>query len=155
MADKRTYRAFTLVELLVVIGIISVLISILLPALNRAREQANLVACESNLRQIGQMLDTYAAEHNGWFTYGIGQIKGGFYDYGDGIWSTPYWTWPDTLSLMTNNATADSPASTRWRQSAAPLRLHRESARFARLQPVRSGRRFGNAVLFPPANRQL
>jgi prepilin-type N-terminal cleavage/methylation domain-containing protein/prepilin-type processing-associated H-X9-DG protein len=110
MTDKRTYRAFTLVELLVVIGIISLLISILLPALNKARQQANLVECQSNLRQIGQMLSIYLAEHNGWYTYGIGQIKGGYYDYGDGIWDTPYWTWTDTLTLMTNPATQDSPS---------------------------------------------
>src|SRR5688572_14108756 len=56
-------RGFTLVELLIVIGLIALLISLLIPALSRAREQSNRVKCMANLRTLGQAMFLYAANH--------------------------------------------------------------------------------------------
>jgi prepilin-type N-terminal cleavage/methylation domain-containing protein len=58
--------AFTLVELLVVVGIIAVLIAILMPALRAAREQAQMVQCMSNMRQIGLTFTLYSMDQKGW-----------------------------------------------------------------------------------------
>ncbi len=62
--------AFTLVELLVVIGIIAVLIGVLVPVLARARAIARQAACASNLRQIGIAIHAYADSNNGCIPYG-------------------------------------------------------------------------------------
>ena len=64
---SRSPRAFTLVELLVVIGIIAVLVAMLLPALARARDQAKMTRCMSNLRQLGIGVQLYRHHNRDYF----------------------------------------------------------------------------------------
>jgi prepilin-type N-terminal cleavage/methylation domain-containing protein/prepilin-type processing-associated H-X9-DG protein len=126
----RHRRAFTLVELLVVIGIIALLISILLPALNRAREQANLIACSSNLRQIGTLVQLYAAENHGYFPYGWAQMKGGSENLGNfshGWWDTPCWGWPDSLQRLSNNKAPGDGGSPIWGANVGGVAINEQN----------------------------
>jgi len=68
---KRT-KAFTLVELLVVVAIISLLVSILLPTLGKAKEQARIVICLTNLKGLNLAFTYYTGENNEWYPQGSG-----------------------------------------------------------------------------------
>src|SRR3954468_9910193 len=80
MSIVRDPRAFTLVELLIVIGIIALLIALLLPTLGRAREAANRTACAANLRNLGSASHLFAMHNRGRFpmTY---RMPGSGYSY--------------------------------------------------------------------------
>src|SRR5437773_11011098 len=94
-------NACTLVELLVVIGIIALLISILIPALNSARERANRVRCLSNLRQIGQAEQMYALDNKGQYPR-VRHVPGGTPKYFSG-----FFEWDTFIGTVdTNDVTA-------------------------------------------------
>jgi prepilin-type N-terminal cleavage/methylation domain-containing protein len=67
-----TCKGFTLIELLVVIAIISLLMSILMPALSRVKQQAKTVACRANLKQWTYFFTMYTRDHDGKFQAGVG-----------------------------------------------------------------------------------
>jgi prepilin-type processing-associated H-X9-DG protein/prepilin-type N-terminal cleavage/methylation domain-containing protein len=91
---QRERSAFTLVELLVVIGIIALLISILLPALSKARRAANTVKCGSNLHSMGQAISMYVNQYRHYPGHA-----------GLGSGPNPFAIWPVRLRNMMNGNT--------------------------------------------------
>jgi prepilin-type N-terminal cleavage/methylation domain-containing protein/prepilin-type processing-associated H-X9-DG protein len=77
----RNTKAFTLIELLVVIAIIALLMSILMPALSKAKEQANAAVCMSNMHQLGLSWSMYVDDNDGRFTEELGDWTLGLWPY--------------------------------------------------------------------------
>jgi len=113
-------RGFTLIELLVVIAIIALLMSILMPSLQRVHRQARGVGCKANLHQWGLMFSIYTGDNNGYFY--SGHLAGSDSGMGNGEWwrecmrplskDKKMWLCPTAVKSRTGLAlTANSPAA--------------------------------------------
>jgi prepilin-type N-terminal cleavage/methylation domain-containing protein len=115
-------HAFTLVELLVVIGIIALLISILLPSLNKARQAANFVDCQARLRQMGVVLHVYVSDNKGLLPWGCIVHDGHSLIMNDNLpnasYREPVTWWFFTLSQLMNKRLVDPDG---WVRNLSPV----------------------------------
>ncbi len=121
-ATKRTrILAFTLIELLVVIAIIAILAALLLPALVKAKQKANRIACTSNLKQVSYAIAMYTHDNSDYlpgpcwlgmfFTYHKTTSATDPYDGSLAGFLTPYLAYPAPVSMVQTAKVAMCPAS--------------------------------------------
>jgi prepilin-type N-terminal cleavage/methylation domain-containing protein/prepilin-type processing-associated H-X9-DG protein len=124
MFRQRRCRAFTLVELLVVIGIIAVLIGVLLPVLAGARRAAETAQCLSNLRQVGQGFAMYSSESLGWVIPGFIRKQPSFGGRGEETWATilvvkKYIRSANQIEFVTPDPGEPFPGETAWQSEGS------------------------------------
>lgn len=125
-SNRIVLRAFTLIEILVVVAIIALLVSILLPSLAAARAQARSAACKANLRQMGVALTMYTTEHRYYPGDHLHREPGE-----EGYTSSPVTWMPRLLPLLGKQPNIfwcpSSPEDTRW-DGHRPLRVYVQTA---------------------------
>lgn len=156
----RNNQAFTLVELLVVIGIIAVLIAILLPALQRVRSSARSIVCLSRLRECHMAFQMYATENKGWISAGGHLQTSSLYTYGWVYWLTPN-TYNESVFNVTGRYLTDIRVTgcTEWTPSVMTLAqanntygINADPDQLYRTDAVNGKRVSGVRVWYHPSN---
>lgn len=113
MCRTHKCRAFTLVELLVVISIIALLLSILLPSLSKVRSQAQRTMCLTNLRQLGLAVELYQGDYKGYFPPAYESLTDTHWwgqKLADGIDSSKGFSWPYLSSRLDKRSVYECPS---------------------------------------------